>query len=548
MRRLRWIFAVACAVALVASACGGDDEPETAAQPDDGAAAAAQAAVDAAEAEVAAAQAAADAAQADADEAEARLAAAEAAAAEASAEQQAEAQAALEAAQADAAEAQAAADAAQAEAEQAEAAAAAAAAEVEQAEAALAEAEAVINHDFGVDPETMTIRVGVNTDLSGAFAPLTTKITDGHKAYWEWLNANGGIQGWIVEPIVLDNAYDVPTHLENYEVLAGTGDDSVVMFSTSTGSPHTAAIAEDLIDDNMAAIPLSWSSNWPDPDFGKNVFEVQTNYCIEGMNGATYMSENHGNKVAIATFPGEYGEDGAAGVKLAAEALGLEVVYDGTGLAVPGSDLTPVVAGIVESGADWVWLTTNPTTAAQLMGGAAGAGFTGQWSGNSPSWNPALLNTAVAPIADANYTHSTYTVLWGVGEAEGMQEMISAMREYRPDAPFDDVYIISWIEGYIATQILDQAISNGNLTRAGVLAAANQITVDLKGLAPNQTWRGNPNDNIVRETYLYDVDLSLYTPGATVSDEAGNNGYRLIKGPYSSETAQAWEYERCVKG
>ena len=525
MKCSRWIFAVICAVALVASACGGDDEPETtAAQPDDGAAAAAQAEVDAAQAVAAGAQAAAD-------EAEARLAEAEAAAAAASAEQQAEAQAALEAAQADAAEAQAAADAAQAEAEQAEAAAAAAAADAAQAEAALAEAEAVIAHDFGVDPETMTIRVGVNTDLSGAFAPLTTKITDGHTAYWEWLNANGGIQGWVVEPIVVDNAYDVPKHLENYEVLAGTGEDSVVMFSTSTGSPHTAAIAEALIDDNMAAIPLSWSSNWPDPDFGKNVFEVQTNYCIEGMNGATYMSENHGSKVAIATFPGEYGEDGAAGVKLAAEALGLEVVYDGTGLAVPGSDLTPVVAGIVESGADWVWLTTNPTTAAQLMGGAAGAGFTGQWSGNSPSWNPALLNTAVAPIADANYTHSTYTVLWGVGEAEGMQEMIAAMRQFRPEAPFDDVYIISWIEGYIATQILDQAISNGNLTRAGVLAAANQITVDLKGLAPNQTWRGNPNDNVVRETYLYDVDLSLYTPGATVSDEGWQQRLPAHQGP-----------------
>ncbi len=408
--------------------------------------------------------------------------------------------------------------------------------------------EAMMAYDYGVDPESMTIRVGVNTDLSGIFAPLTTKITDGHKAYWEWLNANGGIQGWTVDPVVLDNGYDVPTHLENYEVMAGTGDDSVVMFSTSTGSPHTAAIAEALIEDNMAAIPLSWSSNWPDPEFGQNVFEVQTNYCIEGMNGATYMSETHGSKVAIATFPGEYGEDGAAGVKIAAEALGLEVVYDGTGLAVPGSDLTPVVAGIVESGADWVWLTTNPPTAAQLMGGAAGAGFTGQWSGNGPSWNPALLNTAVAPIGDASYTHSTYTVLWGVGEAEGMQEMISAMREFRPDAPFDDVYIISWIEGYVATQILDQAISNNDLTRAGVLAAANQVTADLKGLAPNQTWSGDPNDNVVRETYLYDVDLSLYTPGATVSDEAGNNGYRLIKGPYASETALAWEYERCVKG
>ena len=552
MKRLRWIFAVACAVALVASACGGDDEPDTTAAD---AAAAAQADADAAEAERAAAeaeraaaQADADAAQADADaaqaaaeEAEAKLAAAEAAAAEASAEQQAEAQAALEAAQAEAEAAQAAADAAQDEAE-------AAATEAAEAQAALAAAEGVIAHDFGVDPETMTIRVGVNTDLSGIFAPLTTKITDGHLVYWEWINDNGGIQGWTIEPVVHDNAYDVPTHLENYEIMAGEGDESVVMFSTSTGSPHTASTAQELIEDNIAAIPLSWYSGWADPAIGKNVFEVQTNYCIEAMNGATYMSETYGNNVAIASFPGDYGEDGAEGVKVAAEVLGLNVVYDGQAQVIPGGDLTPVITGIAESGADWVWLTTNPTTTATLMGGAAQAGFTGQWSGNSPSWNPALLGIeGFRELADAVYTHSTYTVLWDVGEAEGMQEMIDAMRQYRPDAPFDDVYIISFIEGYVATQILDRAITNGNLTRAGVLAAANSITADLKGLAPDQSWRGNPNDNVVRETYLYDVDLSLYTPGVTVSEEGGNNGFRLIKGPYASEAALNWEYEPCFK-
>ena len=556
MKRLRWIFAVACALVLVASACGGDDEPDTTAPADDGAAAAAlaeaeaaaQAEVDAAQAEVDAAQAAADSAQAAADEAEARLAEAEAAAAAANAEQQAEAQAALEAAQAEAAEAQAAADAAAAEAAEAQSAADVAAAEAEQAQAALAEAESVIAHDFGVDPDTMTIRVGVNTDLSGIFAPLTTKITDGHLVYWEWINDNGGIQGWTIEPVVHDNAYDVPTHLENYEVMAGEGDESVVMFSTSTGSPHTASTAQDLIEDNIAAIPLSWYSGWADPAIGKNVFEVQTNYCIEAMNGATYMSETYGDNVAIASFPGDYGEDGAEGVKVAAEALGLNIVFDGQAQVIPGADLTPVITGIAESGADWVWLTTNPTTTATLMGGAAQAGFTGQWSGNSPSWNPALLGIeGFRELADAVYTHSTYTVLWDVGEAEGMQEMISAMRQYRPDAPFDDVYIISWIEGYVATQILDRAISNGNLTRAGVLAAANSITADLNGLAPDQSWRGNPNDNVVRETYLYDVDLSLYTPGVTVSEEGGNNGFRFIKGPYASETALNWEYEPCFK-
>ena len=546
---MRWMLAVLCTMALVAAACG-DDEPDTSAADAAAAeaerAAAAEADAAAAEAERAAAQAEADAAQAAAEQAQAeaeaaaaRLAEAEAAAAEASAEQQAEAQAALEAAQAEADTAQAAAAAAQAEAETA-------AAEAAEAQEALAEVEGAIAHDIGVDIDTKTIRVGLNTDLTGIFAPLTTKITDAHLAYWEWVNDNGGIQGWTIEPVVLDNAYDVPTHLENYEVMSGDGPESVVMFATSTGSPHSASTAELLIEDNMAAIPLSWYSGWADPSIGKNLFEVQTNYCIEAINGTTYMAETYGPNVAIATFPGDYGQDAARGVKIAADALGLNIVYDGEGAVIPGADQTPVITGIVESGADWVWVTVNPAHTAQLLGGSAAAGFTGQWIGSAPSWNPALLLVdGFKELADAYYTHSTYTVLLGVGEADGMQELLQVMREYRPEASWDDFYIVSWIQGYVVHQILDQAISNGNITRAGVLAAANQVTADLNGLAPNQSWVGNPNDNVVRETYLYDVDLSLYTAGATISDENGNSGFSLIKGPYASETALNWEYEPC---
>ena len=124
--RGRTLLTLLLVFGLLAAACGDDSEPETAAQPDDGSAAAAQAEVDAAKAEVDAAQATAEEAQATAAEAEARLAEAEAAAAAASAEQQAEAQAALDAAKAEAAEALDAVEAAQAEAAEAQAALAAA--------------------------------------------------------------------------------------------------------------------------------------------------------------------------------------------------------------------------------------------------------------------------------------------------------------------------------------------------------------------------------------------------------------------------------------
>ena len=88
----------------------------------------------------------------------------------------------------------------------------------------------------------------------------------------------------------------------------------MAIISQSTGSPHTAAIAQDLVDDDLVAIPLSWYSGWADPEFGQNVFESYTSYCVESMNGIEWLHKNRDvQTVAIISFPGEYGGDGAAG-------------------------------------------------------------------------------------------------------------------------------------------------------------------------------------------------------------------------------------------
>ena len=51
------------------------------------------------------------------------------------------------------------------------------------------------------------------------------------------------------------------------------------------------------------------------------------------------------------------------------------------------------------------------------------------------------------------------------------------------------------------------------MTRAGIVAAAKEVEVDFDGLAPDQTWAGEPNDFLVRESYIYDVTLDAVQPG-----------------------------------
>ncbi|MDQ3506333.1 MAG: ABC transporter substrate-binding protein, partial [Actinomycetota bacterium] len=56
---------------------------------------------------------------------------------------------------------------------------------------------ASIEFDIGVDDET--IKVGLLADLSGAFAPLVTEITEAQRVYWDKVNEEGGIAGRQIE-------------------------------------------------------------------------------------------------------------------------------------------------------------------------------------------------------------------------------------------------------------------------------------------------------------------------------------------------------------
>jgi len=197
---------------------------------------------------------------------------------------------------------------------------------------------------------------------------------------------------------------------------------------------------------------------------------------LSGIDGATTM--------AVISFPGEYGQDGAAGAKIAAEALGIEIVYDGEAAVVPGSDQTPVITELVNADPDIVWATINPGTLAEIFGGAYAQGLRALWSGNSPTFNYQLLATELGAAFDELYYHTTYTQLWQSDDTPGMTEMVEGMREKRPNAPLSDVYIVSWTEGYATQAVLELAAAKGDMTRAGVVAAFNEVEVDMKGLAP----------------------------------------------------------------
>jgi ABC-type branched-subunit amino acid transport system substrate-binding protein len=404
---------------------------------------------------------------------------------------------------------------------------------------------AAVKTDYGADDST--IRLGLLADLSGPFSVFVKDIVLAQQVYWDRVNKAGGIGGKQIKLNVQDNKYDLATHKSLFQSMKARDRNGVLMLSQSTGSPHTAAIKAELESENLIALPLSFYSGWADPTLGKNVFEAYTNYCFESMNGIQYMVDEHQvKKVAVVSFPGEAGQDAAAGAKYAIQKLGLTLAYDGEAkVTLPSAqnsnpDNSGVVNAIASSGADLVWILVNPSVLAQLMTQAQAKGYKGKWAGNAPTYVHTLLKGDAKGIIDSSFYQAVYTVTLGT-DVPGMTEMVDAIKEARPDTPASDYLVYGWTEGQLTEAILRKAADNKDLTRAGVVKAAFELDkVDFKGLAPPQSWKGNPNDYIVRESYMFKPTLAQYKDGPI---GVGHTGSKLLKGPFAAEMTKAYDYK-----
>ena len=267
------------------------------------------------------------------------------------------------------------------------------------------------------------------------------------------------------------------------------------------------------------------------------------------MNGIEWLHNNRDvQTVALISFPGEYGGDGDAGARMAIEQLGLEIVYDGAGQVTPPSadnpnpDWSGVIQQIVDADPDLVWATINPTDAGDDHGRRRRPGLRRAVVGQLAVVQLQAARHRGSPRCSTSTTSPRRTsVTWGE-DVPGMAEVVEEMTAARPDLAAVRRLRLRLDRGEITHAILEQAAANGDMTRAGIVAAANEVTVDFNGLAPTQTWAGEPNDYIVRESYMYDVDLDAFNL-IPMGEGVGDTGSVLLEGPYTGELAANFTYE-----
>lgn len=326
-----------------------------------------------------------------------------------------------------------------------------------------------------VDRTKGCIYLGIISDLTvGPRAAEAAAVTEAQQKFWDRVNRAGGIDGHEVDAVtyVRDNRSSPTAHVRAYQEIRG----KVLALAQTMGEYGTAAILSDLRADSTVAVPASWTSAWA---YEPGMLESGANYCVEGMNTVDYArASGTVRSVMSIHLPGDYGDDGAAGVKLASEANGITFINVKTD---PGADRQDgAVGAIVARQPDVVVLTTTAAETEVIVRQAVERGYRGRFIGAGRSWDPALLRGPAAAALKTNYLRAAPWGPWNSNTA-GHREMRDALGSLAPQ----DGHVSGWIWSYPLKAALDTAAAGDNLTHSGLLAAARaQTAVDYKGMLP----------------------------------------------------------------
>jgi len=339
--------------------------------------------------------------------------------------------------------------------------------------------------NYGPGASDTAIKIGNINPYSGPASAYGTigKTID---AYFNKLNAEGGINGRQIELISYDDGYSPPKTVEQARKLVES--DEVLFIFQSLGTPTNTAIHKYM---NVKKVPqlfvATGATKWGDPGNFPWTMGWQPNYQSEGRIYASYILENEPDaKIGVLYQNDDYGKDLLQGLK---DGLGdktdmivAEVPYETSDPTVDSQ-----IINLKASGADVLVTIATPKFAAQAIRKVAESGWTPLHIVNNVSQSvggvlkPAGFENAKGILSTA-YLKDPTDKQWADDAA--YKEWVAFMDEHYPEGDKSSSFTVY---GYAAAQTLQKVLEQAgdDLTRENIMKqAANLNDFELGLLLP----------------------------------------------------------------
>jgi ABC-type branched-subunit amino acid transport system substrate-binding protein len=343
------------------------------------------------------------------------------------------------------------------------------------------------------------IVLGTHMPLSNSPAATYGVVADGMRAYFEYINSEGGIYGRKIKFIVGDDHYSPPDSLEVVRKLVEQ--DGVFAIVGGLGDPTHLAVMDYLAERGVPDLFLGGGVvSFTDP-LVKTRFAMTTDYVTEAKIMSDYVKENFAGKTEGILYQND--DAGRTGLEQAEERMtdaGVKIVskqaYD-----FGQFDLTAQVQRLKADNPDFVYLMANPGAAANAIKVAR----------ELLDWNVPFIASAVSAVeitiqlAGAQNAEGMVSVTTGkmISETDdpGVQRHIELMRQFAPGVEPSSLTEY----GMSVAEFTVQALKNAgpNLTRESVVDGAEHIRsyCCISCLAPASL---SPTDHRISEGMWYE--------------------------------------------
>jgi len=345
----------------------------------------------------------------------------------------------------------------------------------------------------GVYPDKIVL--GQAAVFSGPAAQLGIQMRNGIKAYFDHVNATGGVNGRKIELVTEDDQYEAKVApvatkklIEEHKVFALLG-----YVGTPTGVAHLPVLT-------AAKVPLVGMFTGAEAlrvPFNRYVFHVRASYYDETEKIVEQVVSTGGKKIAVFYQNDAYGEAGRKGTELALERRKMKIHAQGTvernTVAVEAAAKT-----IHASQPDAVVMVSAYTSIAafvramQKMG--SGATFYNVSFVGSKALADALGKDGVGVAIS-----QVVPFPWATG--------VPVVKEYQQVAKksgFTD-YNFSALEGYLTAKVMVEGLRRAgkNLTREGFIDTMEKMgDVDLGGFFVNYSPKSHTGSKFVDLTII----------------------------------------------
>lgn len=223
------------------------------------------------------------------------------------------------------------------------------------------------------------IKLGMTLPMTGAASLGYNKIPGAAKAYFDYLNENGGVNGRKITLIVKDDRY-VPT-----EAVAKTNElilkDKVMALLAPLGTANVKAVASS-VNPGRRKVPVLFVntgfSGFADVKKYPTTYAILPSYIMEAKIMGEYIKENFaGKKIGLLYQDDDFGSDALAGFKTAGINFAVKVPY------ASGSQGAAAAAGWITkfkaAEADVVILFGVTSATSAMLGTAAVLKYAPQW-------------------------------------------------------------------------------------------------------------------------------------------------------------------------